>query len=69
MPLKSGKSNKVVSANIKELMTSKPGKNRAKGIATLAKKRGISKKSARQKQAVAIAMSKARDQGPKTWNA
>jgi hypothetical protein len=59
MPLKKGKSKKVVSENISELMTSKPGKTRAKGIATSAKKRGISKKKAKQEQAIAIAMSKA----------
>lgn len=71
MPLKSGKSKKVISENIKELTTSKPGKTRAKGIATLAKRRGISKKKAQQTQAQAIAYNKARQQGRganvKTW--
>lgn len=37
----------------------KPKKTRAKGIATLAKKKGISKKEAQRRQAVAIALSKA----------
>lgn len=58
MPLKSGKSKKTISSNIKELMK-KPKKTRAKGIATLAKKKGISKKEAQRRQAVAIALSKA----------
>ena len=59
MPLKKGRSKKVVSSNISELMTSKPGKARAKGIKTLAKKTGMSSRKAKQKQAVAIALSKA----------
>lgn len=59
MPLKKGKSKKVVSENIAELTRSKAGKKRAKGIATLAKRRNISHKKAKQKQAIAIAMSKA----------
>lgn len=59
MPLKKGKSKATVSANISELVKTKPSKTRAKGIATLAKRRGISKKKAQQKQAIAIAMSKA----------
>ena len=56
MPLKKGKSKKVVSANIAELTRTKPSKTRAKGVATLAKRRGISKKKAQQKQAIAIAL-------------
>ena len=60
MPLKSGKSPKVISKNIRELVTSKPSKARAKGIKTLAKKRGISPKKAKQLQAVAISYAKAR---------
>ena len=58
MPLKSGKKN--IGKNISELVRTKPSSARAKGIATLAKRRGISKKKARQLQAIAISMSKAR---------
>jgi len=59
MPLKKGKSNKVVKANIAELAGTKPGATRAKAIKTLAKKRGISTKKAKVIQAVAIAKNKA----------
>ena len=58
MPLKRGKSQKTISGNIKELMK-KPSKARSKGIGTLAKKQGISRKEAQRKQAVAIALSSA----------
>jgi len=58
MPLKKGKSQKTISKNIKELMK-KPSKARSKGLATLAKKQGISRKEAQRKQAVAIALSSA----------
>lgn len=58
MPLKKGKSKKTISANIAELM-GKPGIARKKGIKTLAKKKGISPKAAKQKQAIAIALSAA----------
>ena len=58
MPLKRGKSQKTISANIKELMK-KPSKARAKGVSTLAKKQGISRKEAQHRQAVAIALSSA----------
>ena len=58
MPLKKGKSQKSISANIHELMT-KPGKTRSKAIKTLAKSQGITKKEAQRKQAVAIALSTA----------
>lgn len=61
MPLKSGKSQKTISANIAELMK-KPGKARKKGISSLAKKEGISKEEAQRKQAIAIALNKARKQ-------
>jgi hypothetical protein len=59
MPLKTGKSKKVISENIAELTRSKPRKTRAKGIATLARRRGITQKKAQQKQAIAISYAKA----------
>ena len=55
MPLKRGKSQKTISTNIKELMK-KPSKARAKGVNTLAKKLGVTKKEAQRRQAVAIAL-------------
>lgn len=58
MPLKSGSSQKAISANIKELMK-KPGKTRSKGVKTLSKRLGITSKEAQQRQAVAIALSTA----------
>ena len=58
MPLKQGKSQKAISANIQELMT-KPGKTRAKAIKTLAKSQNLTKKEAQRKQAIAIALSTA----------
>jgi hypothetical protein len=58
MPLKKGKSEKTISSNISELMK-KPGKTRSKGIKTLSKSAGISKKQAQRKQAIAIALSAA----------
>ena len=58
MPLKQGKSQKTISANIHELMT-KPSKTRSKAIKTLAKSQGITKKEAQRKQAIAIALSTA----------
>ena len=58
MPLKQGKSQKTISANIHELMT-KPGKTRSKAIQSLAKSQGITKKEAQRKQAIAIALSTA----------
>ena len=58
MPLKKGKSQKTISGNIKELMK-KPSKARSKGIGTLAKKQGITRKEAQRRQAGAIALSSA----------
>ena len=55
MPLKKGKSKKIISSNIKELIRSTSSK-RSKAIKTLAKKKGISTSKAKRKQAVAIAL-------------
>jgi hypothetical protein len=38
MPLKKGRSKKVISKNIEELISKKPSKGRSKAISTLAKK-------------------------------
>lgn len=65
MPLKSGRSQKTISSNIRELMD-KPGKTRAKGVRTLSKRLGVSTKEAQQRQAVAIALSTAGVPKPKT---
>lgn len=59
MPLKSGKSQKTISSNIKELMK-KPGKTRSKAIKTIAQHSGLTEEQAKQKQAIAIALSKAK---------
>jgi len=59
MPLLKGKSQKVIGENIAELTRTKPSKVRAKGIATLAKRRGISPEKAQQIQAQAIAFAHA----------
>lgn len=58
MPLKSGRSQKTISANIRELMD-KPGKTRSKGVKTLSKRLGITYKEAQRRQAVAIALNTA----------
>ena len=58
MPLKRGKSKKTISKNVKELMK-KPSKARSKGINTLAKKLGVTKKEAQRRQSVAIALNAA----------
>ena len=61
MPLKKGKSQKIISENIKELSKKKSvGKSRKKAISTLAKKRRISKAQAQRLQAVAIVLGKSR---------
>jgi len=65
IPLLKGKSRKTISSNIKELVTTKPGKARAKGIKTLAKKRGISTAEAKRTQAIAISFAKAGKSKPK----
>ena len=59
MPLSKWKSQKTVSKNISKLMNEKPWKTRAKAINTIAKKEGITKEKAKQKQAIVIALSKA----------
>lgn len=59
MPLAKGTSKKVIAKNVKELVKSKPSKTRAKAVATIAKKQGVTKKVAKVKQAVAIAYAKA----------
>lgn len=59
MPLKKGKSQKVITANIQELMNV-PGKTRAKAVKTIAEKSGISTKEAQRRQAVAIALNTAK---------
>jgi len=57
MPLKTGPGS--VKSNVKELTTGKVGSSRKKAIATYAKKKGISKKEAKFRQALIIAKSKA----------
>jgi len=59
MPLLKSKTKSAISKNISELVMSKPGSARKKGIATLAKKTGLSPKKAKVKMAIAIAYSKA----------
>ena len=60
MPIKKWSSKKIISANIKELVTSKPWKTREKAIKTIAKNEWITPKQAKIKQAVAISYSKAK---------
>tara|TARA_R100000995_G_scaffold84798_2_gene64903 strand:+ start:3354 stop:3560 length:207 start_codon:yes stop_codon:yes gene_type:complete len=59
MPLKKGTSRKTISANISELNKAKTSKSRQKAINTLASKKGISKKKAKQRLSIAIALQKA----------
>ena len=59
MPLKKGKSKKTVKENIKELLSSKPSKKRAKAEKTYAKNTVNSPKKAKQTLAIVIALSKA----------
>lgn len=59
MPLKKGTSQKTISANISELNKAKTSKSRQKAINTLASKKGISKKKAKQRLSIAIALQKA----------
>lgn len=58
MPLKKGKNSFLF--NISKLLSERAGKTRSKAIKTIAKKRGISTKQAKQIQAVAIAKSLSR---------
>lgn len=58
MPLLKGTG--TIRANVSELMQGVKSPSRAKAIATLSKKRNISKKEATYVQAVAIAKSQAR---------
>lgn len=60
MPILKGKSQKVKSFNIRELIKSKPGAVRAKGIRSLARRRNISLRKAKILQAKAIGMAKPR---------
>ena len=55
MPLIKSSSKKAFSKNVKELISTKPGKVRVKGIRTLAEERNISFKKAQAIQAKAIA--------------
>lgn len=55
MPLSKGYTKETMKKNIKKLMTEKPSARRMKGIETIAKKRGISKKGAEALQSYAIA--------------
>lgn len=54
-----GVSKKIISKNISELVNSNPGNNRKKAIQTMMKRSGVDYQTAKNKQAVAIAMSKA----------
>jgi hypothetical protein len=60
MPLKSGTSQKTISSNIKELLGKTPSAKRKKAIKTISKSDSVKPKVARQKQAIAIALSMAK---------
>lgn len=60
MPLKVGTSQKTISTNIKELMGKTPSTKRRKAIKTVSKASSIKPKAAKQKQAIAIALTKAK---------
>lgn len=60
MPLSKWKSQKTIYKNISKLVHEKPWKTRAKAIATISKKEGITPAKAKAKQAVAIALSTAK---------
>ena len=60
MPLLTGKSKKVISKNIGELISSKPGKTRAKGIKTYMENHNCDYATAKRKMAIAAAMNKAK---------
>ena len=60
MPLLKGKSKKVISSNIKELVGSKPGSVRELGIQSYMKNHNVDYETAKTKMAIAIAMSKAK---------
>lgn len=59
MPIKKGKSKKVISQNIDELMIGQMGSARSKAVRTMMKKYGMTAVEARKKMAIAIAYSKA----------
>ena len=60
MPLLSGRSDKVIAANIQELNSGEIGAARRKAIKTYAKKHGLSFDDARQHLSEAIAMGMAK---------
>ena len=64
MPLSKSRSLGAFKKNIGELVKSKAGATRQKGINTLARKQGISTESAKKKQAAVIAFNIKR--GPRT---